>query len=315
MTVSKNFDPTETLGICCVVTVDSVQVGQSGATFVTHTRSENQTVHGCTALGGQFIPYSAVDYFAQFETTHCGVTEDQCSRFAKIEVTQQWQQFQVVFQIPSVENRYIGNSGTDYLAVQLWTHLSNGYCRTYSGAEAPPRNRLGESYGTIECSENSLCEPCVSVYPTSFSYKGTLNLAQFQLESGTEFTGFVKPNTIEDLDYCQAFFEKNSCAGKGDYFPVSGTAFLEYHVELKKQKICTDPRPVISAFNASTTGLSGIDILADSVTPRGFAVGANVTVDDGAALLAFGYECDCDIYRPEELQYLDKQLAWKTAET
>jgi len=315
MTVPKNFDPTETLGICCVVTVGSVQVGQSGANFVTHTRSENETVHGCTALGGQFIPYSAVDYFSQFEPTHCGVTEDQCSRFAKIEVTQEWQQFQVVFEIPSVENRYIGNSGTDYLAVQLWTHLSNGYCRTYSGAEAPPRNRLGENYGTVECSENSLCEPCVSVYPTSFSYKGTLNLAQFQLETGTEFTGFVKPNTIEDLDHCQAFFEKNSCAGIGDYFPVSGTAFLEYHVELKKQKICTDPRPIISAFNASTSGLSGIDILANSVTPRGFAVGANVTVDDDAALLAFGYECDCDIYRPEELQYLDKQLTWKTAET
>jgi len=202
------------------------------------------------------------------------------------------------------------------LAVQLWTHLSNGYCRAYSEAEVPPRNRLGTDYGSVECSENALCEPCVAAYPLSFSYEGTLNLAQFQLESGTEFTGFVKPNIIEDLDYCQSFFEKNSCVGRGEYFPVSGTAFLEYQVELKKQKICTKPRPVIYDFSAGsigTTGLSNIDILSESVTQRGFSVGADVIADNSGGRVAFGYECDCDIYRPEELQYLNKQLAWKSA--
>jgi len=313
ITIPKNFDPTDTQGICCQATIGFAAQGDA---FVTYNRTEDQTVHGCAEQGGQFIPYSAVDYFAEFDPTQCGVTEDKCSRFARIDVTQEWQQFHVVFQVPSVDNRYIGNSGTDYLAVQLWTHLSNGYCRAYSEAEAPPRNRLGTDYGSVECSENALCEPCVAAYPLSFSYEGTLNLAQFQLESGTEFTGFVKPNIIEDLDYCQSFFEKNSCVGRGEYFPVNGNAFLEYQVELKKQKICTKPRPIIYNFNAgsiSTTGLYPIDILADSITQRGFSVGADVVADNSGGIVAFGYECDCDIYRPEELQYLNKQLAWKSA--
>lgn len=314
ITIPKNFDPTDTQGICCQATIGFAAQGDA---FVTYIRTEDATVHDCAELGGQFIPYSAVDYFAEFDPTQCGVTEDQCSRFARIDVTQEWQQFHVVFQVPSVDNRYIGNSGTDYLAVQLWTHLSNGYCRAYSEAEAPPRNRLGTDYGSVECSENALCEPCVAVYPLSFSYEGTLNLAQFQLESGTEFTGFVKPDIIEDLDYCQSFFEKNSCVGRGEYFPVSGTAFFEYQVELKKQKICTNPRPVIYDFNAgsiNTTGLSNIDILSESVTQRGFSVGADVIAPNSGGRVAFGYECDCDIYRPEELQYLNKQLTWKSAE-
>jgi hypothetical protein len=312
MTVSKNYDASQVLGICCVVTVDSVVVGPSGAQYVTHTKIENQTVHSCAALGGQFISNDAVEYFSQFESTTCGVSEDRCSSFAEIEVTTAWQQYEVVFRIPTVESRYIGNSGTDYLALQLWTHLSNGYCRSYSGSEAPPRNRLGESYGTVECSENSLCEPCVSVFPSTFSYSGTLNLAQVQMERGTEYTGFVKPSVIEELDFCQGFYEANSCAGKGEYFVVGGADVFEHQVELKKQKICPTPRPTITEITSGPVGLLGIDILADTVTDRGFCVGGDITANDTQGYVSFSYDCDCDIYRPEELQYLTKQIEWRS---
>lgn len=313
ITTPKNYDATETIGICCIVTAGSVEVGQSGASYVTHTREENHTVHSCAALGGQFIPNYAVEYFNQFESTTCGVTEDQCSEYAKIDVTTTWQQYEIVFRIPPVDNRYIGNSGTDYLSLQLWTHLSNGYCRAYSGAEAPPRNRLGENYGTVECSENSLCESCVSIFPTAFSYNGKLNLAQFQVQTGTEFTGFVTPNRIEELENCQSFFEANTCAGRREYYPVSGNDFFEYQVFLKKEKLCKTPRTVLTSFNSAPFGVNGIDILTS--TQKDFVVGGDVWVDNGAVSLVFGYECDCDIYRPEELQYLSRQLEWKVAES
>jgi hypothetical protein len=138
-------------------------------------------------------------------------------------------------------------------------------------------------------------------------------LAQFQLETGSTFTAFVPPDRIEEVESCQAFFETNSCAGTGDYFVVGGESFLEYQVELKKQKICDAPRTIISALNPSTSGLANIDIIDSTVTQRGFTVEADVQADNSNTLLSFGYECDCDIYRPEELQYLDKQLEWKTA--
>jgi len=311
MTKPKNYDAIETLGICCTVTVGSVEVGQSGALYVTHTREENHTAHSCTALGGQFISYSALDYFAQFESTACGVTEDQCSEYVKIDVTTAWQQYEIVFSIPIVDGRYIGNSGTDYLALQVWTHLSNGYCRTYSGAEAPPRNRLGESFGTIECSENSLCETCVSIFPTPFSYQGKLNLTQFQMQTGTEFTGFVQPDSIEEVDSCQAFYESSTCVGRRDYYPVGGSDFFEYQVQMKKQKSCKTPRPVITGFTPAPFGINNIDILADTVTQKSFVVGGDVWVNNGAGSVVLSYECDCDVYRPEELQYLAKQLEWK----
>jgi len=315
MTKPKNYDATETLGICCTVTVGSVEVGQSGAMYVTHTREENHTAHSCSALGGQFIPNSALDYFAQFESTACGVTEDQCSEYVRIDVTTAWQQYEIVFRIPDVDGRYIGNSGTDYLALQVWTHLSNGYCRTYSGAEAPPRNRLGESFGTIECSENSLCESCVAIFPSPFSYRGKLNLAQFQMQTGTEFTGFVQPDRIEEVDSCQAFYESNSCVGRRDYYPVSGPDFFEYQVQMKKEKACKTPRPVITGFTSTPFGINGIDILADTVTQKSFVVGGDVWVNNGAGSVVLSYECDCDIYRPEELQYLARQLEWKAVES
>lgn len=308
MTVPQNYDPTNTLGICCTITVGSTTVGESGAFYVTHTRTENSTVHDCATAGGQFIPYSALEYFGQFETTQCGVTEDQCSEFVAIQLTPEWKQYEVVFRVPSVNNRYIGNSGTDYLALQLWTHLSNGYCRAYSQAEIPPRDRLGEDFGTVECTENSLCEPCVSVFPFSFSNTDILHLAQFQLQTGSEFTGFVKPDKVELLEQCQAFYETNPCVGRGEFAGITGGGYV-YDASFKREKVCKQPRAIISSFRTGNTGFSGIDIDATSVTAKGFTVNIN-SVDANAAYLAFTYDCDCDIYRPEELQYLNRQLEW-----
>lgn len=313
-TVPKNYDATQTLGICCVPALQTTTAGSRSAVVMSHIRHENQTVHLCTALGGQFISYDAVNYFNQFDSTQCGVTEDQCSDVVQIEVTRSWQQYEVVFRVPSVDNRYIGNSGTDYLALQLWTHLRNGYCQTYSGAEAPPRNRLGTNFGVAECAENALCEPCVSIFPTEFSYRGTLNLAQFQLQTGTEFTAYVQPNNTEDLDYCQGFYESNTCVSRGDYYPISGTDAFAYRVDFKRQKVCKYPEVVISDYAAVPVGLSNIDIVADSITTKGFAIGADVTANNGPGVVKLVYECDCDLYRPEELQYLAKQLQWKAEE-
>jgi len=308
MSVPQNYDPTNTLGICCTVTIGSTTVGESGAFYVSHTRTENSTVHDCAAAGGQFISYGAIEYFSQFETTQCGVTEDQCSEFVAIQLTSEWQQYEVVFRVPSVNNRYIGNSGTDYLALQLWTHLSNGYCRAYSQAEIPPRDRLGEDFGTVECTENSMCEPCVSVFPFSFSNTDMLHLAQFQLQTGSEFTGFVKPDRIELVEQCQAYYETNSCVGRGEFLGDSGGPFV-YETAFKREKICKQPRAIISSFRTGNTGFSGIDIDTTSITAKGFTVNID-TVDENSAYLAFTYDCDCDIYRPEELQYLNRQLEW-----
>ena len=311
-TVDKNYDATLDSGICCIADLVVIQRPSYGEAIVTYTRLENQTVHSCESLNGQFISYDAVDYFDQFEDTHCGVSEDYCSDYAAIDVTYEWQQYEITFIVPDVNNRYIGNSGTDYLAFQLWTHLHNGYCSTLSGAEAPPRNRLGDDFGSVSCSDNSLCESCVSSFPFPFSYQGTLNLAQFQLQTGSEFTGYVKPNLIELMDTCQGTYESNTCATKGEYYPITGANYFEHEVYLKRQKICPTPRSIISVFNIAPYRIGNIDIATESVTQKGFVIKGDV-LTAGAGKLAITYECDCDLYRAEELPYLIRQLELRKA--
>lgn len=311
-TVDKNYDATLDSGICCIVDLVVIKRESHGEPIVKYTRIENQTVHSCESMNGQFISYDAVDYFNQFEDMHCGVSEDYCSDYAAIHVTYEWQQYEITFIVPDVNNRYIGNSGTDYLAFQLWTHLHNGYCSTFSGVEAPPRNRLGGDFGSQICSNNSLCEPCVSSFPFPFSYEGTLNLAQFQLQTGSEFTGYVKPNLIELMDTCQGTYESNTCATKGEYYPIEGANYFEYEVYLKRQKICPTPRSIISAFNTSPSRIGNIDIATESVTQKGFVIKGDV-LTTGAGKLAITYECDCDLYRAEELPYLMIQLELRKA--
>lgn len=312
LTKPKNYDPAETLGICCIPVTGSIQVNGIDTPFLVHRREDNQTPHSCTALGGQFIPNTALEYFKKFGSTTCGISEDECSQYAKLDLTPQWKQYEIVFRIPSIDNKYVGNSGTDYLGFQIWTHLSNGYCKTLSGAEAPPRNRLGNNFGGTECSQNSLCESCVSLFTSPFSYSGVINFAQFQMQTGTEFTAFVQPDRIEELEYCQGFFESNSCVSRGDYFPNNEEDGFVYHVEAKRQKNCSTPRPIITGFRSQPVGLSGINILTDTITTKGFSVGADIVANDGPGVLKFSYEFDCDLYRPEELPYLNKQLEWKS---
>jgi microcystin-dependent protein len=298
----QNYDATLTLGSCCVMEIESG--------VISYQKIPNQTVHHCTELGGQFISNDALDYFNALDTHTCGVSEDMCSDGVIINVDSIWQQYEVVFNIPSVDSKYIGNSNTDYLALQLWTHLSNGYCKTNSDVQVFPRNRLGENYGTVDCSENSLCEPCVSNFSYGFSYTGTLNIAHVQMEKGTEFTGFVKESLTEEIDFCQGFYETtNSCRGKSDYYPISGTDMFNYHVELIRQKVCTTPRPSVRILYSPS--ISNINILIDSITDKGFSIEGDIT-DIGNANIKFVYDCDCDIYRLEELDYLDKQIEWRS---
>lgn len=304
-TYPKNYDATETLGACCIPLVTETKTGA----IVTHTRLNNQTTHSCASIGGQFTPNSAL--FAQ-ESPSCGVSEDRCSDFAKIEITRNWKRYEVVFRIPSVDTRYIGNSGTDYLGLQLWTHLSNGYCRTLSGAEAPPRNRLGSNFGNTECSENSLCESCVSVFPTEFSYQGLLHLTHFQMQAGTEFTGFVQPDRVEELEYCQGFWETNPCIALRGYYSQTGARVFSHQIDMKKHKTCRTPRVIITDYTDAPFGIGGINIPTDTVSAQDFVVTGNVTGSSGVKQVGFAYECDCDVYRPEELPYLTKQLEWKS---
>jgi len=299
------YDPNLVQGICCVPQSGQVRFNTSAAQFVEYVRMENSTVHDCIQSGGQFISYDAVDYFSQFDPTQCGVSEDFCSDYVKLYMTSEWQQYELVFRVPSVENRYIGNSGTDYLALQLWTHLSNGYCTTRSGVEANPRNRLGEEYGSIDCTNNALCEPCAGVFPLPFTYRGTIRFANFQAERGSEFTGYVRPSYTEMLDTCQAFYEQNSCAGESGYYAVTGVGFFDVEFAFKREKTCNTPRAIITSFGTND-GVSDIDIDTASITKKGFTVKGDVTNTE--PYLAFEYLCDCDIYRPEEVQYLETQL-------
>jgi hypothetical protein len=152
----------------------------------------------------------------------------------------------------------------------------------------------------------------VSVFPSEFSYQGLLNLAHFQMQTGTEFTGYVQPDRIEELDYCQGFVETNTCVGARGYYAQTGEGVFAHQVDMKRQKLCSTPRVVITDYTLPPFGIGGINIPTESVTTQSFLITGNITGNAGIKELGVAYECDCDLYRPEELPYLAKQLEWKS---
>ena len=299
---SKGAQYPQAIGQCCVPTIASAGDGRE---YIDYSRVTGTSVENCIALGGQFFDDEAVEYFSQYGETECGVSEDTCSGYIKLAVGTSWQQYELIFDVPSVQHKYIGNSGSDYLGIQLWTHLKNGYCIQASGGITPPRNRLGETFGTTACYENSLCEPCVSAYPAEFTFTGTLNLAQFQLQRGTEFTGWVQTNPVEQLDHCQFFYEASTCSAEGGYTPVAISGGLYQEVDFKKQKRVV-PKVVVTQINTATN-VGTVDVDELTVTQKGFSMNAD-TLGAGSFVSRVSYASDADLYRAEEVAYLDIQF-------
>jgi len=275
--------------------------GESGEEYVYYELERGVTELTCLSFteGGtdsNFFPYPphnqwSHDYF---------VSPDECSNSIPIILSEDWTLYEIVLDVPSTKGKIIGNVGNDYLAIQLWTHFEDGCCLISNEDVVVCETQRGGGDGGPSCSPNySICEPCRSGYYGGFSYTGTVSLAQFQLETGIEYTEHHKHSYTETLDKCRPYYEQIDCAYLsmlnifGTQEPFNNT-FRYTTNKLNNIQISLNVIDNIDTTACGTTTVSGVAI--NNIDDSSFTVNANCN-GVGECLLEFEYEVDSDIYR------------------
>ena len=220
-------------------------------------------------------------------------------------LTEEWTQYEIVLDVPSVEGKIVGNVGNDYLAIQLWTHFKDGECSLSNGdVEVPETPRSGGGGGTPCTSGNPICEPCRSGYYGEFSYTGTLSLAQFQLETGIEYTDHHKNYYAETLNKCRPYYEQHDCVSLS-VLNMFGTATpFNDTFRYATNKSSNDIQVSLNIIDNTLTTACGTTIVSEvainNIDDSSFTVDAKCS-GLGECVLNFEYEVDNDIYRLGEI--------------
>jgi hypothetical protein len=236
------------------------------------------------------------------------ISPDRCSDPIPITIHTNWTQYEIILDIPSIDGKIIGNAGNDYLAIQIWTYFKDGNCLLSDGnveAPATPRAR-GGSGSSCSGGDIPFCEPCRSGWFNTFSYKGTLSLSQFQLETGIEASEFHKTPYQETLNNCRLYYEASDCNSISVTDPFtnvtglfSDTVRFITHKKSPTQVTLTVIESTELQSDGSSTEVVDINIDSNKIDSSSFVIDAGCA-GAGSCVLKFEYEADSDIYRLEE---------------
>tara|TARA_Y100001963_G_C6787499_1_gene453651 strand:+ start:1039 stop:1881 length:843 start_codon:yes stop_codon:yes gene_type:complete len=267
----------------------------NGSTNVYFDYAENATEASCLALDtdSHFFPANMVEE-SQIDFH---VSPDRCSQSKDVNITTNWTQYTLTFDVPELQGKVVGNVGNDYLAVQFWTHERNGSCSMSTFDANYPATPRGDTPGTNLCTGNAVCEPCHSNRFTSTHYEGTLDLAQVQMERGNKFTKFHRKTTRQEIDSCKRYYELSECNHISVSKPFLGamTSGLKDTVQLQEEKRVT---PQVTIYDTTYENASAVAV--SDITSGQFVLTANAGTAKGKSALDFTYEADAELYRYNE---------------
>ena len=232
------------------------------------------------------------------------MSPDRCSDSISIVLSEEWTLYEIVLDVPSVEGKIVGNVGNDYLAIQLWTHFKDGVCLlSNNDVEVPATPRSGGGGGTPCSSGHTICEPCRSGYYGEFSYTGTLSLAQFQLETGIEYTDYHKNYYAETLTKCRPYYEQHDCVYLSvlNMFGTTSSINDTFRYATTKNNDVQLTLNILGDTQTTACGTTTVsEVAINNIDDSSFTVDAKCT-GLGECVLNFEYEVDNDIYRLGEI--------------